>query len=106
MGEFLFKDGSMIGLSIPLLNNYIEYIANKRLRMIGFNPIYDISSTNNPLPWTNTGSIQEVYRMHHRRLRSNRMLLVELNKMSRMTLLQTLNYEKMARNIMGVKGRG
>ena len=50
--EFLFKDGSMIGLSIPLLNNYIEYIANKRLRMIGFNPIYDISSTNNPLPWT------------------------------------------------------
>ena len=50
--EFLFKDGSMIGLSVPLLSNYIEYIANKRLRMIGLNPVYDISSANNPLPWT------------------------------------------------------
>ena len=50
--EFLFKDGSMIGLSVPLLSNYIEYIANKRLRMIGLKPIYDISSANNPLPWT------------------------------------------------------
>ena len=50
--EFLFKDGSMIGLSVPLLGNYVEYIANKRLRAIGLNPIYDIPSTNNPLPWT------------------------------------------------------
>ena len=50
--DFLFKDGSMIGLSVPLLSNYIEYIANKRLRMIGLKPIYDISSANNPLPWT------------------------------------------------------
>ena len=50
--EFLFKQGSMIGLSVPLLNNYIEYICNKRLRAIGLNSIYDISSTNNPLPWT------------------------------------------------------
>jgi len=50
--EFLFKDGSMIGLSVPLLNKYVEYIANKRLRMIGLGPIYDISSANNPLPWT------------------------------------------------------
>ena len=51
--EFLFKDGSMIGLSVPLLGQYIEYIANKRLRALGLNPLYDISSTNNPLPWTN-----------------------------------------------------
>jgi ribonucleoside-diphosphate reductase beta chain len=50
--EFLFQKGSMIGLSVPLLGNYIEFIANKRLKMIGLNPIYDISSTNNPLPWT------------------------------------------------------
>lgn len=50
--EFLFKNGSMIGLSVPLLNNYIEYICNKRLKAIGLNAIYDISSTNNPLPWT------------------------------------------------------
>ena len=68
--EFLFKDGSMIGLSVPLLSNYIEYIANKRLRMIGLKPIYDISSANNPLLLgQDTGSTQEVYRMHHRRPR-------------------------------------
>ena len=50
--EFLFLVGSMIGLSVPLLNKYVEYIANKRMRMIGLNPIYDVSSANNPLPWT------------------------------------------------------
>ena len=50
--EYLFKDGSMIGLSVPLLGQYVEFIANKRLRAIGLNPIYDISSSNNPLPWT------------------------------------------------------
>ena len=50
--EFLFKDGSMIGLSETLLGNYVEFIANKRLKGIGLQPIYDISSRNNPLPWT------------------------------------------------------
>ncbi len=43
---------ALIGLSTQLLGNYVEFIANKRLRAIGLNPIYDISSTNNPLPWT------------------------------------------------------
>ncbi len=50
--EFLFKDGSMIGLTSQVLGQYVEYIANKRMRMIGLDPIYDISSANNPLPWT------------------------------------------------------
>jgi ribonucleoside-diphosphate reductase beta chain len=50
--EFLFQHGSMIGLSVGLLGSYVEYTANKRLRAIGLKPIYDISSTNNPLPWT------------------------------------------------------
>ena len=50
--DFLFEKGSMIGLSTTLLGQYIEYIANKRLRAIGYNDIYDISSRNNPLPWT------------------------------------------------------
>jgi len=51
--EFLFKEGSMIGLSVPLLGNYIEFICNKRLRAIGLDPIFNVSSANNPLPWTN-----------------------------------------------------
>ena len=50
--EFLFKDGSMIGLSVPLLSQYVEFIANKRLRAIGLDAMYDISSSYNPLPWT------------------------------------------------------
>ena len=50
--RYLFKDGSMIGLSEKLLNNYVEWIANRRLKAIGLKPIYDIAASNNPLPWT------------------------------------------------------
>ncbi len=50
--KYLFREGSMIGLSETLLSNYVEFIANKRLRGIGMNPLYDVSSRNNPLPWT------------------------------------------------------
>ena len=50
--EYLFKDGSMIGLNDKLLQQYVEFIANKRMKAIGLNPIYDISLRNNPLPWT------------------------------------------------------
>ena len=50
--KYLMKDGSMIGLSSTLLGNYVEFIANKRLRGIGLEPLYDISSRTNPLPWT------------------------------------------------------
>jgi ribonucleoside-diphosphate reductase beta chain len=50
--EYLFKDGSMIGLNDKLLGNYVEWIANRRMKSIGIKPIYDISSKNNPLPWT------------------------------------------------------
>jgi len=50
--EYLFKDGSMIGLNDKLLFQYVEWIANKRLRSIGLKPQYDIPIKNNPLPWT------------------------------------------------------
>jgi ribonucleoside-diphosphate reductase beta chain len=50
--QYLFKDGSMIGLNDKLLNNYVEWIANRRMKSIGIKPIYDISAKNNPLPWT------------------------------------------------------
>ena len=50
--EYLFKDGSMIGLNEKLLHQYVEWIANKRIRAIGLKPIYDIPAKNNPLPWT------------------------------------------------------
>ena len=50
--QYLFKDGSMIGLNDKLLNNYVEWIANRRMKSIGLKTIYDIPAKNNPLPWT------------------------------------------------------
>ena len=50
--KHLFKDGSIIGLNERLLGTYVEWTANKRLRALGFDPIYDVPSTQNPLPWT------------------------------------------------------
>ena len=50
--EYLFKDGTMIGLNDKLLHQYVEWIANKRMKSLGLDPIYDIPLKNNPLPWT------------------------------------------------------
>ena len=50
--EYLFKDGSMIGLNDKLLWNYVEWVANRRMKSIGIKPIYDVPAKNNPLPWT------------------------------------------------------
>lgn len=50
--EYLFKEGSMIGLNDKLLCQYVEWIANRRMKSIGLKPIYDIPAKNNPLPWT------------------------------------------------------
>ncbi len=50
--DYLFKDGSMIGLNDKLLQQYVEWIANKRLKAIGLKPQYDIPLRSNPLPWT------------------------------------------------------
>ena len=50
--KYLFKDGSMIGLNDKLLHQYVEWIANRRMKSIGVKPIYDIPAKNNPLPWT------------------------------------------------------
>jgi len=49
--QYLFKDGSMIGLNAQILNQYIEYISNQRLAAIGFDAPFNIKS--NPLPWMN-----------------------------------------------------
>ena len=60
--DYLFKDGSMIGLNDKLLQQYVEWIANRRIKAIGLKPQYDIAANNNPLPWTqhwiNSKSVQ------------------------------------------------
>jgi ribonucleoside-diphosphate reductase beta chain len=49
--DYLFKDGSMIGLNSSILKNYIEYITNVRIKAINLDPIFDHQV--NPLPWMN-----------------------------------------------------
>jgi len=49
--DYLFKDGSMIGLNAEILKQYIEYISNQRMTAIGLDAPFAIK--NNPLPWIN-----------------------------------------------------
>jgi len=49
--EYLFKDGSMIGLNAELLRQYVEFIAAKRMKSVGLEPPFKVTTTN-PLPWT------------------------------------------------------
>ena len=50
--QYLFKDGSIIGLNDKLLAKYVEWTANRRLKSIGKKAIFDTPISNNPLPWT------------------------------------------------------
>jgi len=50
--NYLFKDGSIIGLNDKLLQKYVEWTANRRLKSIGLKAIFDTPIANNPLPWT------------------------------------------------------
>ena len=49
--NYLFKDGSMIGLNTQLLSDYIEWICCKRMTAVGLKCPYTTSQAN-PLPWT------------------------------------------------------
>ena len=49
--DYLFKDGSMIGLNADLLKQYVEWIACKRMRALGIPCPYEVTQAN-PLPWT------------------------------------------------------
>lgn len=50
--DYLFKDGSMIGLNAQILKQYVEYISNHRMQAIGYDAPFKIKS--NPLPWINS----------------------------------------------------
>jgi ribonucleoside-diphosphate reductase beta chain len=50
--DYLFKDGSMIGMNAAILKQYVEYISNQRLMAIGYEPPFEIKT--NPLPWMNS----------------------------------------------------
>ena len=49
--EYLFKDGSMIGLNTELLSDYIEWICTRRMNNVNLKSPYKVPQAN-PLPWT------------------------------------------------------
>lgn len=55
--EYLFKDGSMIGLNKDILADYVEYITNTRMTAIGLPAAFEIK--NNPLPWINAWLVSD-----------------------------------------------
>ncbi len=55
--DYLFKDGSMIGLNAAILKEYVEYITNVRMKALHLDPIF--SSRSNPLPWMNNWLVSD-----------------------------------------------
>lgn len=55
--EYLFKDGSMIGLNKDILCQYVEYITNTRMSAVGLKPIFETKS--NPIPWINAWLVSD-----------------------------------------------
>jgi ribonucleoside-diphosphate reductase beta chain len=49
--HYLFKDGSMLGLTEPILCQYVDYIAKQRMKAVDI-PSDHIEITQNPLPWS------------------------------------------------------
>ncbi len=49
--DYLFKDGSMIGLNRDILCQYVEFITNVRMQAVGLEAPF--AEKPNPLPWIN-----------------------------------------------------
>lgn len=47
--KYLFQDGSMLGLNEQILCQYIEYLADQRMRAVNLDSPFKVSK--NPLPW-------------------------------------------------------
>lgn len=50
--EYLFKDGSMLGLNKDILGQYVEYITNLRMQAVGLPAAFE-QAKHNPIPWIN-----------------------------------------------------
>lgn len=55
--DYLFQDGSMIGLNKDILCQYIEFITNIRMQAVGFEPPFQVRS--NPIPWINSWLVSD-----------------------------------------------
>ena len=56
--QYLFQDGSMIGLNQDILNQYIEYITNLRMHAVGLEPAFS-NASHNPIPWINAWLVSD-----------------------------------------------
>jgi ribonucleoside-diphosphate reductase beta chain len=52
-GEYLFSQGSLLGINSEMLSGYIEWLANNRLKSLGYDKIFD-QSTNPIGGWLNS----------------------------------------------------
>lgn len=48
--DYLFSQGSLIGLNAEISKSYLQYIVNRRVRAVGF-PIVFQGVSKNPIPW-------------------------------------------------------
>ncbi len=55
--EYLFRDGSMIGLNKDILCQYVEYITNIRMQAVGLD--LPFSTRSNPIPWINSWLVSD-----------------------------------------------
>lgn len=55
--EYLFRDGSMIGLNKEILCQYVEYITNIRMQAVGLG--IPFSTRTNPIPWINSWLVSD-----------------------------------------------
>lgn len=55
--EYLFSEGSMIGLNKDILCQYVEYITNIRMQAVGLKLPFEARS--NPIPWINAWLVSD-----------------------------------------------
>lgn len=55
--EYLFKDGSVIGLNKDILSEYVEFITDERMESIGLDRHFN--RTSNPIPWINNWLVSD-----------------------------------------------
>ena len=55
--EYLFRDGSMIGLNKDILCQYVDYITNIRMQAVGLPLPFETRS--NPIPWINAWLVSD-----------------------------------------------
>ena len=76
--DYLFKDGSMIGLNKDILVQYVEYITNIRMQAVGL-PL-PFGARSNPIPWINAWLVSDNVQVAPQEVEVSSSLLVKLTQ--------------------------